>query len=112
MGRQFYTVKVTSQAQEQLAEIFNYISETLQAPSAALHLLNMLESEMASLDTFPYRIALIDEEPWRSYGIRKMSIANFLVYFWIDEEVKKVQITAVIYYRRNQEEQLAQMEIE
>jgi len=53
----------------------------------------------------PGRIASADDEPWRSYGVHKMSVKNFLVYFWIDEASKRVQITAVIYGRRDQLQQ-------
>lgn len=68
-----YAVKLTSQAQEQLAEITRYIANTLQAPAAALKMLDTLEEKIASLDQFPERIPLTAEEPWRSRGIHKFS---------------------------------------
>lgn len=42
----------------------------------------------------------------------KMPVKNFLIYFWIDEENSKVQVTAVIYGKRDQLKQLSQMDIE
>lgn len=60
----------------------------------------------------PHRIALTDEEPWKTNGIHRMVVRNFLVYFWIDEQEKTVHITSVIYGRRDQAQQLAQMESE
>ena len=107
-----YNVKVTVQAQNQIQEIAQYIATELQAPDAALHLLDTLEFEISSLSAFPQRIALTEEEPWHSYGIHKMPVKNFLVYFWIDENACKVQITAVVYGRRDQARQLSQMSIE
>lgn len=53
----------------------------------------------------------MEEEPWRGYGVHKMPVKNFLVYFWVNEELKEVHITAVIYGRRDQFEQLKQMDI-
>ena len=44
-----YAVKITPQAQKQLEEITHYIAFTLQAPEAALDLLEKLEHEIASL---------------------------------------------------------------
>ena len=38
--------------------------------------------------------------------------SNFYIYFWIDEENKKVQIIGVIYVRRDQSRQLDQMKTE
>ena len=37
---------------------------------------------------------------------------KFLVYFWIDEDNMRVQVTAVIYGKRDQLRQLSQMDME
>lgn len=107
-----YTVEVTSQAEEQVQEITHYITSELKAPDAALHLLDALETSFLSLSGFPQRIPLTDEEPWRTNGIHRLPIKNFLVYFWIDENNMKVKVTAVIYAKRDQARQLSQMDIE
>jgi toxin ParE1/3/4 len=73
-------------------------------------LLYEIESSISSLSQFPQRVALTEEEPWRSTGIHKMPVKNFLAYFWIDEENSKVQVTAIIYGRRDQIKQLSQMD--
>lgn len=106
-----YQVKVTLQAQEQMGEIVHYIATELFAPEAALRQLDALENAISSLTQFPNRIALTEEEPWHSYGIHKMPIKNFLVYFWIDEDTCKVQVTAVVYGRRDQIQQLSKMDM-
>ncbi len=107
---QNYTVKITEPAQRQLQDIFRYIAEELQKPVTAIHLLDLLEREILSLAQFPGRIALTEEEPWHSEGIHKMPVKNYLVYFWIDEIRKYVQITAVIYGRREQRQALSAMQ--
>ncbi|MEG0689087.1 MAG: type II toxin-antitoxin system RelE/ParE family toxin [Hungatella sp.] len=107
-----YNVKITAQAKNQMQEIAQYIASELQVPDAALHLLDTLESEISSLSEFPQRIALTEEEPWHNYGIHKMPVKNFLVYFWIDEDAYKVQVTAAVYSRRDQARQLSQMQME
>ena len=58
------------------------------------------------------RQARIEEEPWRSEGIRKIVVKNFLVYYWIDDKCNKVQVTAVIYSKRDQIEQLKNMDMQ
>lgn len=107
-----YAVKVTAQAQEQIREIAHYIAMELQAPDAASDLLDKLETAIVSLGEFPCRVALTDEEPWRSNGVRRLPVKNFLVYFWVDEEHAKVQVTAVIYAKRHQKRILSQMDME
>ena len=101
-----YSVEITAFAQEQMREAVRYIAVELQSPEAAFHWLDTLEAAAASLERLPNRIALTEEEPWRSQGVHKMPVKNFLIYFWIDETAKRVQITAVIYGKRDQVQQL------
>ena len=112
MMTETYAVKVTSQAEAQIQEIIYYITHKLKAADAALHLLDALEESFLSLSQFPQRVSLVSEEPWRTNGIRRLPVKNFLVYFWIDEDDLKVQITAVIYAKRDQIHQLSQMDME
>lgn len=112
MADNTYTIKITTQAEEQLQEIVKYIASELKAPKAALRLLNEMERSISTLSQFPQRVALTEEEPWRTCGVRKMPVKNFLIYFWIDAENSKVQITAVIYDKREQLKQLSKMDME
>lgn len=112
MADNTYTVKITTQAEEQLQEIVDYVASELKAPKAALRLLNEMERSISSLSQFPQRVALTEEEPWRTCGVRRMHVKNFLIYFWIDGEKSKVQVTAVIYGKREQLKQLSKMDLE
>lgn len=106
-----YEIKVTRQALEQMREIAHYISYDLMAPEAADNLLDDLKASILKLSVLPKKYPLIEEEPWRSEGVRKIVVKNFLVYYWIDEEYNKVQVTAVIYSKRDQINQLKNMEM-
>lgn len=106
-----YEIKVTIQALEQMREIAHYISYDLMAPEAADNLLDDLKASILKLSVLPKKYPLIEEEPWRSEGVRKIVVKNFLVYYWIDEEYNKVQVTAVIYSKRDQIKQLKNMEM-
>ena len=97
-----YQVKITPQAHSQMLEIFSYISDTLKAPATASQLLDEIEKSILSLSTMPKRVALIEDEPWRSYGVHKMPVKNFIIYFWVKEEQKEVHVIAIIYGRRDQ----------
>jgi toxin ParE1/3/4 len=107
-----YNVKITSQAEEQIQEIVYYISHELKAPDAALQLLDALEDAFSSLTHFPQRVVLVEDEPWHAKGIHRLPVKNFLIYFWIDEDNMRVQITAIIYGKREQLRQLSHMDIE
>ena len=104
-----YQVKMTMYATEQVRETVSYISHELLSPETAVGWANYLQKEIAGLDTFPARYPCIEEEPWRTKGIRKLSVKNFLIYYWIDEENSTVWITSVIYAKRDQIERLKEM---
>lgn len=110
MGKE-YGVRITPYALEQMSGIKRYIALKLRAPDTAEKWQAGMRREIASLALMPTRIALTEEEPWHSRGIHKMVVGNFLVYFWIDEETLEVWVTAVVYGRRDQREQLDQMEL-
>ena len=107
-----YEVRVTRQALEQMKEIVHYISNDLIAPDAAGNLLDKMKAEITKLSSFPKKQSLIDEEPWRTDGVRKLVVNNFLIYYWVDDENNRVQVTAVIYSRRDQIRQLSNMDME
>ena len=106
-----YKVKITPQAKEHMLEIFSYIGTTLKVPVAAERLLDELQRSILSLNIMPKRVPLVEDEPWRGYGIHKMPVKNFFVYFWVNDKQKEVHIIAVIYSRRDQLEQLRQLDI-
>ncbi len=97
-----YEVKLTAQAIGQIKETVQYISKILLEPETARKWADTLKCEIEKLDSMPLRYPLTEEEPWRTKGIRKMPVKNFLVYFSVDDEKKAVWITAVIYGRRDQ----------
>ena len=82
------------------------------APDAADNLLDKMKAEITKLSNFPKKHALIDEGPWRTEGVRKIVVKNFLIYYWVDDENNRVQVTAVIYSRRDQIGQLSNMDME
>ena len=97
-----YEVRVTRQALEQMKEIVHSISYDLMSPAAADNLLDSFKAEILKLSSLP----------WRTEGIRKMVVQNFLIYYWVDDDNSRVQVTAVIYGRRDQIRQLANMDME
>ena len=106
-----YTIRITRQAREHLREIRRYIENELKAPQAALNTIDAIKAEILSLQEMPARIHLTPEEPWREQGVRREVVRNFYIYFWIDEDNRKVQVIAVVYIKRDQVKQLIQMNV-
>lgn len=106
-----YTVMLTTQASNQILEYASYIQNELLNPQAARKLVKDLREAIAGLDTMPQRHPQLEEEPWRSQGVRKMIVRGYLVYFWINEQTAMVPVVAVIYGRRDQFAQLLKMDL-
>ena len=111
MERQ-YDIHITPHAEQAMREIASYIAVDLQVPETAMQMLRTFQVEIAKLKMMPQRIPLTPEEPWHSVGIRQMLVKNYNIYFWIDDEKSIVQITDVLYGRRNQPKQLMDMPME
>ena len=90
-----YRVKFSKKSYSHLLEIKNYIKDTLQAPLTAKEFLNKLHKRMAALSSMPARYPVIKK--YNNHNIHRMTLGNFLVYFYITEELKEVRILAVIY---------------
>ena len=106
-----YTVMLTTQASNQILEYASYIQNELLNPQAARKFVKDLCEAIAGLDTMPQRHPQLEEESWRSQGVRKMIVRGYLVYFWINEQTAVVHVVAVIYGRRDQFAQLLKMDL-
>lgn len=56
-----YTVKLTNQAKEQIANTIDYIAHQLNAPTTAINFSNLIENELIKLDSMPESHALVME---------------------------------------------------
>lgn len=97
-----YIVKLTPHAIDQIRETILYIAQVLLVPETANSWSDYLEKAVSGLGTMPERYPMVEEEPWKSRGYRKMPVHNFIVYYFIDEKQKTVWVTAVVYGRRDQ----------
>ena len=107
-----YEIIVTSDANDDLAALRDYIAVTLAARETARSYILAIRKEIASLAVMPERVKLVDTEPWRTRGFRRVLVRNFFVYYRIDETEKRVYILNVIYARRNQLNALRQRDID
>ena len=97
-----YSVKLTPHAIAQIQRTIAYISNDLLAPEAASSWVDYLEKEISGLDTMPKGHPMVEEEPWKSRGYRKLLVKNFIVYYYVDDTGKTVWVTAVVYGKRDQ----------
>lgn len=107
-----YAVKVTKQAQEHILNYAFYIRDGLLNPSAAERFVRGIWKEIKTLGTMPRRFPCLEEEPWKTMGVRRMVFKGYLVYYLVDEENAEVAVVGVVLGRRDQSSQLEQMSFE
>lgn len=104
-----YRIIMTPDAADGLAELVDYIANVLLARDTARSYVRAIREEIASLAEMPAVYKLMDEEPWRSRGVRRFLVKNFYVYYRVEETTKTVYVLNVIYARRDQLTQLKEL---
>lgn len=101
-----YQVEYLPSARQDMVEIIRYISHELCSPAAADKLSLEFIEAADRLQLFPYaNTAYIPIKPLK-HEYRKLPVKNYLMFYWVDEERKRVTIARVIYARRNYEKLL------
>ena len=62
-----------------------------------------------ALCDMPIRNPLYEKEPWRSRGLRKLIVENFIAFYLPMEKQKQVLIVTIMYGKRNVSEILKQI---
>lgn len=101
-----YEVRLTTEAENDLRGIFEYIAFELQSPQNAAGQLDRLEQSIMSLDQMPERFRVYEKEPWHSRDLRIMPVDNYLVFYIPNHEEQTVKIMRVIYDGRDIDKQL------
>ena len=65
-----WTVEYSTQAKQDLRNIFEYIAYNLLEPETAGRQVQRIMKEIRSLNDMPLRHRIYDEEPWQSQGLR------------------------------------------
>jgi len=101
-----WTVNYSESAQQDLRDIFGYISDILLAPETAVKQTDRIMDAADSLDNMPLRYRLFEKEPWQSLGFRIMPVDNYVLIYLPDEANNAVIIIRIMYGGRDIEKQL------
>ena len=99
-----YTVQITEEALSDMEAIYCYIVEKLPSPENALEQYNRIADEILSLQIFPERYRLVDFEPERSQGLRRVLAGSYSVFYVVREN--RVIVTDVLYSASDIEQRL------
>ncbi len=95
-----YKIVIEETAENDLIGTLNYISDTLHEPNIAFKIYSSIKNEILSLNKMPNRYAVVNEEPYRSMGVRRMPVENYTVFYIVDENQNVVHIFRILYNRR------------
>lgn len=101
-----FEVHLSSQAKQDLGDVYDYIACAMQNPLAADGLLGRLEKAILSLDKMPERYRIYEKEPWHSRRLRVMPVEHYIVYYIPDTQSGIVQVIRVMYGGRDTDAQL------
>ena len=96
-----YALHITPSAERDIGDAAAYIENVLFNPQAADDLLDAVEAALAALQGNPQRRNLASDAVLRAWGIRFVRVKNYLAFFVVDEENRRVNIIRFLYAKRN-----------
>ena len=101
MAKKAYRLIYRPRARKDMGEIIFYISRELHDPAAAIRLTNNIVEAADRLIDYPYaHPRYVPPVPLR-HEYRKLIVRNYIVFYWIDDQEKRILIERVLYMRRD-----------
>jgi len=96
-----YEVKITEPAENDLRSIARYISVQLTAPTAARNTVRTIREAIAKLETNALIYPFVRDERLSAMGYRPLTVKDFIVFYIVNEEKKRVEVDHILYGRRD-----------
>ena len=96
-----YDVTYLPLARQDMADIVRYVSRNLDNPQAAGRLAKQFVDAIDRLAEFPYSAMAYHPIRPLHHEYRKLTVKNYCVFYWVDEEKKQVTVARVIYGKRS-----------
>ena len=96
-----YRIQYSPAALDDLKDIYAHIANELRSPETASKQIHRINQEICSLDFMPCRYEQVDWEPWKSMGMRKVAVNNFVVFYTVDQKRMNVTVIRIVYGGRD-----------
>jgi toxin ParE1/3/4 len=96
-----YSVILEATASSDLRGILRYIAGTLKEPVAAKRVYYSIKEKVSALNQMSLRFPVVQDDILAIRGVRWMSAENYLVFYIINENRKKVHVLRILYNRRD-----------
>ena len=95
-----YSVKYSTRAFYDLQDIEEYITNAFKNPEAALEQIYRITRAVRNLENFP-KMHAVRKTDLKNREIRAFPVNNYNIFYFIDEAENIVNISRVLYGRRN-----------
>lgn len=95
-----YRVQVTNEAEKDIFAALDYIEDVLYNRKAATDLSVLVERTILSLDVFPHRHPLCNDQVLQAHGVRYVPVKNYILLYTIVEAKQQVNILAFVFGKR------------
>ncbi len=96
-----YEIYIAAAAETDLNGALDYIEHVLLNPQAAADLLDEAEEKITDLAQFPERFPFVSDSMLKAWGIRFVSVKNYLIFYTISEPEHRVQIIRFLFRKRD-----------
>ena len=96
-----YEIRITKAAEKDINNAADYIERVLYNPQAADALLDAIETKVANLAEFPQQFSVVYDPVLRTWGIRFAQVKNYLIFYTVSEQDRRVDILRFLYGKRD-----------
>ena len=75
-----WKVLLTPEFKQEFKNIYAYIANVLLVPETAKRQAERILEKLKNLSEMPHKFSLVENEPWRGRGLRKLTIDNYVVF--------------------------------
>lgn len=87
-----YRIELSVKAKDDIKNIVLYIKNVLNEPSIASRYAKTIKKEIQTLEYFPQKFAIIDDDTIKDLKIRKINIKNYIAFYRVNEDKKIVSV--------------------
>ena len=92
-----YAVQISIEANNDLDEIFSYITNTLYAEQSAINLMREIQDMILSLSEMPERFSLSLDPILVRRGYRRVTVKKYVILYTIDKKNKIVNVARIFH---------------
>ena len=96
-----YDIVFSGDFADDLRDIGRYVERVSGSPETARRQLRRIRDATRALSSMPKRHPIIDGGSLSQLGLRRMRVGNYVVFYRVDDESRKVLFVRVVYGRRS-----------